>query len=108
MAANPVPLPTQEITITNGVPDPENVSIDKDGSIQFNSDGTYPIDWKDEHGNKATFWDPQPATVTPGLNPVQYATSSANHHTLTYTLGPKSTAEERIETQGGGTVKVGS
>ena len=109
MAANPITLPTQEITIQNGEGNPESVSIDKDGSIQFNSDAEYSIAWKDEHGNKANFWNPQPTTVTAGLNAVQYATSSANHHTLTYTLGLTApSAADRTETQGGGTIKVGS
>jgi len=109
MAANPMTLPTQEITIKNGEGNPSSVSIDKDGSIQFNSDAEYSIAWQDEHGNKGNFWTPQPTTVTAGSNPVQYATSSANHHTLTYSLGAKvPAAASRIETQGGGTIKVGS
>jgi hypothetical protein len=103
MAANPKTLPTQEITITNETPNPDSPSIAKDGSIQFNSDANYTIEWQDEHGNKKTFWSPQPTTITQGLNEVQYATSSADHHTLTYTLGAAPMAA-----QGGGTVKVGT
>ena len=103
MAANPKTFPTQEITITDGICNPDPVSIDKDGSIQFNSDADYSIEWKDENGNKKTFWSPQPTTISQGLNEVQYATSSADHHTLTYTLGDDDKA-----TQGGGTIKVGT
>lgn len=109
MAANPITLPTQEITIQNGEGDPDSVTIEKDGSIQFTSDAEYSISWQDEHGNKGNFWNPQPTTVTAGLNVVQYATSSANHHTLTYFLLAKVTPPaDRVENQGGGTIKVGN
>lgn len=103
MAANPKTLPAYPITITNETPNPDAIEIPKDGSIQFTSDADYTIEWKDEHGNKNTFWDKQPKTVGQGVNPVQYATSSADHHTLTYTL----TYADK-QTQGGGTIKVGS
>ena len=103
MAANPKTFPTQEITITNETPNPDAAGIAKDGSIQFNSDADYTIEWQDEHGNKKTFWSPQPTTVSQGLNEVQYALPSADHHKLSYTLGPDLKAA-----QGGGTVKVGT
>lgn len=103
MAANPKVLPPYPISITNETPNPDAIEIPKDGSIQFTSDAEYTIEWKDEHGKKGTFWDKQPATITQGVNPVQDATSSADHHTLTYTL----TYTDK-QTQGGGTIKVGS
>ena len=115
MAANPKILPPYPISITNDTPNPAAIAIDKDGCIQFTSDANYTIEWKDEHGNKGTFWSPQPPTVSQGVNPVQDALPSADHHTLTYTLGPKFTAEavkitaeETIAAQGGGTIKVGT
>lgn len=103
MAANPKTFPTQEIAITDETPNPDPVSIDKGGSIQFNSDADYTIEWQDEHGNKKTFWSPQPTSVSQGLNEVQYALPSADDHTLSYTLGADPKA-----VQGGGTIKVGS
>jgi hypothetical protein len=103
MAANPKILPPYPISITNETPDPDAVSIANDGSIQFTSDADYTIEWQDEHGNKKAFWSPQPETVTAGVNPVQDALPSADHHKLTYKLGPAPLAA-----QGGGTVKVGT
>ncbi|HEV2468500.1 MAG TPA: hypothetical protein VGS78_04855 [Candidatus Sulfotelmatobacter sp.] len=103
MAANPKTAPPYPISITDGTPDPDSVSIDKDGSIQFTSDAEYTIEWEDEHGNKKTFWSPQPDTVSAGVNQAQDALPSADHHTLTFTL-----TDDTKEAQGGGTVKVGS
>src|ERR1700746_2644233 len=120
MAANPKVVPPYPILITGVIPDPEAIEIDKGGSIQFTSDDECTIEWKDENGNKKTFWSPQPTTVSQGLNEVQCAQSSADHHTLTYTLNSNSgTATDRQATQGGaaidgqaaqggGTVKVGT
>lgn len=103
MAANPKILPPYPISITNETPDPDAVSIAKDGSIQFTSDADYTIEWQDEHGKKGNFWSPQPTTVTQGLNTVQEALPSADHHTLSYSLG-----RDPRQAQGGGTIKVGS
>lgn len=103
MAANPKILPPYPISITNETPNPDAVSIANDGSIQFTSDADYTIEWQDEHGNKKTFWSPQPGKVTKGLNPVQDALPSADHHKLSYTL-----ALDPKAAQGGGTVKVGT
>ena len=120
MAANPKILPPYPISITNETPNPGAIGIDKDGCIQFTSDANYTIEWQDEHGSKKTFWSPQPGTVSPGVNPVQDALPSADHHTLTYTLNSNSgTATDRQATQGGaaidrqaaqggGTIKVGT
>ena len=107
MAANPRILPPYPISITNETPNPGAIAIDKDGCIQFTSDAEYTIEWKDENGNKKAFWSPQPTTVSQGLNEVQCALSSADHHTLTYTLN-NSTGADRQAAQGGGTIKVGS
>jgi len=103
MAANPKILPPYPISITGVTPDPEAIEIDKGGSIQFTSSDECTIEWKDEHGNKGTFWSQQPTTVSQGLNAVQCALPSADHHTLTYKLGLAPMAA-----QGGGTVKVGT
>ena len=103
MAANPKTAPPQPISIANETPNPDSVSIEKDGSIQFSSDAKYTIEWQDEHGKKGTFWSPQPTTITPGLNVVQYALPSADHHTLSYAI-----AYDTKAAQGGGTIKVGS
>lgn len=103
MAANPKTLPPYPITITDETPDPDELEIPKDGSIQFTSDAQYTIEWQDEHGNKGTFWHKQPGTVNQGVNEVQDATPSADHHTLSYTL-----SDDTKQTQGGGTIKVGS
>lgn len=103
MAANPKALPPYPISITDETPNPDAVSIASDGSIQFTSDADYTIEWQDEHGNKKTFWSPQPGKVTQGVNPVQDALPSADHHKLSYTL-----AYDDKQTQGGGTIKVGS
>ncbi len=104
MAANPKTFPTQQIqiSITGTTPDPEHVEIEKGGSIQFTSNDELTIEWQDEHGNKKTFWSPQPCTITEGVNGVQDALPSAADHTLTYTL------DDGKMTQGGGTIKVGS
>jgi hypothetical protein len=103
MAANPKTLPPYPITITGVTPDPEAIEIDKGGSIQFTSSDECTIEWQDEHGNKKTFWHLQPGKVKQGVNDVQDALPSADHHTLTYTL-----VNDTKAAQGGGTIKVGS
>lgn len=112
MAANPKTVPPYPILITGVTPDPEAIEIDKGGSIQFTSNDECTIEWQDEHGNKKTFWSPQPATVSQGVNGVQDALPSADHHTLTYTLSSgtanSGAATDQQAAQGGGTIKVGS
>jgi len=103
MAANPKALPPYPISITGTTPNPPSAKIEHDGSIQFTSNDECTIEWQDEHGNKKTFWSPQPGKVTQGVNGVQDALPSADHHTLTYTL-----LNDAKAAQGGGTIKVGS
>ena len=102
MAANPKPIATKKIGIVKGNGNPKDEKVDYPGSIQFDSDGDYTIDWEDEHGKKKTYWDPQPTKVHKGLNDVQLTLSDGNHHKLQYTL------LKDIQSGGGGTVKVGS
>lgn len=102
MAANPKEIAAQGIDIQMGNPKPKDAEIGYPGSIQFNSDGDYTIEWKDEHDKKGTFWNGQPTKIHQGLNDIQLALSAGNHHKLKYTL-----VDSRAS-GGGGTVKVGS
>ena len=102
MAANPKATDAQPIEIKQGDGNPKDAKIEYPGSIQFDSDGNYTIEWKDEHGKKDTFWDPQPTKVHKGLNDIQLTKAAGNHHTLKYTL-----VDDKAS-GGGGTVKVGS
>ena len=102
MAANSTQSKTVVIKIKGAQPSQKSVSMNVGDNIQFDSDGTYTIDWVDETGKSGTYWKPQPKVINPGLNPSQNALPSADKHTLTYTLNG------RVEAQGTGTVKVGS
>jgi hypothetical protein len=84
-----------QISISSGVPTPQNITIAKQAKIQFTSDAAYPITW-----NPTNSFSPDPSPLTVGLNGAQAAVAAGQ--TVSYEFGTPGGVVR------GGTVKVGS
>ena len=88
------------VTITADNPSPDPIAVPAGGTLVFNADANYNIQW-----SQAGIWSPQPAQVNKGggppTNPIMTAQPGANGLNVSYNFSPRALP-------GRGTVKIGS